>query len=60
MITDDEKLKAVQRELRYRRWVYPKRVAAGSMKQQEAEKQIAVFEAIEADYQKAVASGRLL
>lgn len=48
--TDTEKLEAVRRELKYRRRVYAKRVADGAMTQALADRQIAIFEAIEADY----------
>lgn len=47
---DSEKLQAVERELGYRRRVYPRRVADGKMTQALADRQIAVFEDIAADY----------
>jgi hypothetical protein len=56
----EDKLAAIQRELKYRRYVYVRRVAEKKMTQANADKQIAIFEAIEVDYQKAVESGRLL
>ena len=46
------KVKALQRELALRRALYPKQVAAGTMKQIEADYQIEVLEAILADYLK--------
>jgi hypothetical protein len=58
--TYEEKLEAVRRELRYRRNVYARRVAAGDMDQKFADRQIALFEAIEADYVKAAATERLI
>lgn len=58
--TAGQKLEAVSRELGFRRRVYARRVADGKMTQRLADEQIAVFEAIEADYQKAAAGERLL
>lgn len=58
--TETEKLEAVRRELRYRRRVYKKRVADGSMTQQLSDTQIALFEAIEADYEQRAAKERLI
>jgi hypothetical protein len=55
---------AVERELGYRRRVFPRRVADGKMKQVDADRQIAMFEHIrdrfmaEADAEEA--KGRLL
>lgn len=48
--TAGEKLAAVQRELAYRRRVYPRRVALGKMSKPLAELQIRLMAAIEADY----------
>ena len=48
--TPADKLKAVERELSYRRHVFPRRVADGRMKQADADHQLAVFEAIRDDY----------
>lgn len=58
--TAQDKLDAVQRELGFRRRVYERRVGDGKMTQQLADRQIAVFEAIEADYQAQLAGERLL
>ncbi|OHC97732.1 MAG: hypothetical protein A2792_09865 [Sphingomonadales bacterium RIFCSPHIGHO2_01_FULL_65_20] len=58
--TAQEKLEAVRRELGFRRRVYPRRVDDGAMTQALADKQIAVFEAIEADYDAQAAKERLL
>lgn len=55
-----EKLEAVTRELRYRRRVYLRRVQAGSMAPELARRQIAIMEAIEADYQAKAERERLL
>ena len=58
--TFEEKLDAVRRELHFRRRVYPKWVEAGRMTQQMSDRQLALFEEIQADYEKAVQNGRLL
>jgi hypothetical protein len=48
--TAREKKKVIERELSFRRRVYPKFVTEGRMTQEQAAHQIAVFEAIRADY----------
>lgn len=58
--TAQDKLDAVRRELGFRRRVYARRVDEGAMSQALADKQIAVFEAIEADYDAQVSKERLL
>lgn len=58
--TAQDKLEAVERELAFRRRVYQRRVADGKMTQQLASRQIAVFEAIAADYQTTAVGERLL
>lgn len=58
--TPDEKLKSVERELGYRRFVFPKRVEAGSMTKAAADREIAIFEEIAADYRAEIDRGRLL
>lgn len=58
--TAQQKLKAIQRELGFRHRVYARRVADKKMSQAMMDDEIAVFEAIEADYEKAAASERLL
>ena len=60
MITDGSKLEAVERELGYRRRVYAKRVAAKQMTQAFANYQIAIFEAIAADYRAKADAEKLL
>lgn len=60
MSTFEEKLEAVTRELAYRRRVYARRIEAGQMTQQLADRQIKLFEEIEADYQQMVKRERLL
>ena len=58
--TAEQKLEAVRRELGYRRRVYARQVEQGTLKPAQAEHQIALFEAIEADYAKAAEGERLL
>lgn len=49
--TAREKAEAIVRELTLRRYVYPRRIAAKKMKQETADREIAVMEAILGDYQ---------
>lgn len=58
--TTDEKRKAALRELGQRRHVYPKLVASGRMTQAEADYQIAVMDAIRADYEAIAVKERLI
>lgn len=58
--TPADKLKAVERELSYRRRVYARRVSEGKMTPALASEQIAVFESIRDDYQALAAKERLL
>lgn len=58
--TAKDKLDAIERELNYRRRVYPRMVGAGKMTQTLADKQIALFEAIRDDYAKQAQGERLL
>lgn len=58
--TAAEKLAAVERELTYRRRVYARRVADEKMTQALADRQIALFEAIAADYRAAAEKERLI
>lgn len=58
--TAEEKRSAILREINYRKYVYGKRVAAGSMKQVSADRGLAIFEQILADYDKMVEAERLL
>lgn len=46
MITPDDQVKAVEREIGFRKYVYPRRVAAGKMTQAKADHEIAVMEAV--------------
>jgi hypothetical protein len=45
-----EKLRAIEREIGYRRLVYPRRVADKKMTQKQADWQLRVMEAIRDDY----------
>ena len=51
-VRSTDKLKVIKRELALRRRNYPKWVAAGKMKQKEAEEQLRIMEAILADYER--------
>ena len=48
--TAEQKRKAVERELHYRRQVFPRRVQNKTMSRELMDSQIAIFEAILADY----------
>lgn len=48
--TAAEKREAAERELKFRRRAYPRFVADGRMNQAKADRQIALMEAIAADY----------
>lgn len=54
------KLAAVERELKYRRRVYPRLIAEGKMTDGLASTQILVFEAIADDYRKLAEKERLI
>lgn len=58
--TAQDKLDAVRRELSFRRRVYARRVEGGTMTKDAANRQIALFEAIEADYSKLAEGERLI
>jgi hypothetical protein len=49
-ISDQTKLDCIERELGYRRRVYPRSVANGTMSQSKADREIAIMESIAADY----------
>jgi hypothetical protein len=58
MITSEDKAKCAERELRMRERVYPRWIAAGKMKPQQAEHEIETMRAIADDYRaKAQAEG---
>lgn len=50
-ITNVDKRRECERELAMRRRVYPRWVETGKMKKHDADRQIAIMEAIAADYQ---------
>jgi hypothetical protein len=56
----EEKRQAIERELNYRRRVYPRLVMTHRMSQKLADEQIAVFEEIRLDYIESEKKERLL
>lgn len=48
---DDEKLKAIKREIGWRKRVYKARVEMGHMTQKESDYQVKIFEQIAEDYE---------
>jgi len=52
--TWEQKLKCVERELRFRRRVYKGRVSRGAMKKEDCDFEIAVMESIRDDIQAAI------
>ena len=58
--TAEQKLKALEREVRLRQQVYPHRVSTHRMTQLQADYQIDIMQAIAADYQEAAKKERLL
>lgn len=58
--TATDKLEAVNRELGFRRRVYPRFIEEGKMSKGHADRQIAIFEEIAADYGKLAEGERLL
>jgi hypothetical protein len=60
MFTAEQKKKAIERELTFRRRVYPRWIADGRMTQKLADEQIAIFEQIRDDYAKAEQGERLI
>lgn len=60
MFTAEQKRKAVERELAFRRRVYPRFVEQEKMTQKLADEQIAIFEAIRMDYSAAEQNERLI
>jgi hypothetical protein len=57
--TNEEKLACVERELRYRRRVYQRRVEAETMTPEQMQREVSLMEAIRDDYQKLAAGERL-
>lgn len=60
MITTEDKLACVRRELVMRCNVYPRRVNSGQMTQAAADRQIQLMEAIVEDYEQKAKDERLL
>jgi hypothetical protein len=60
MFTNEDKLACVQRELKFRRRVYARRIENGTMTRELADRETALMEAIVADYEKLAQSERLL
>jgi len=60
IITAADKLACAERELKYRKYVYERRVDDGKMSAGKAAHEIACMEAIAADYRKAAEKERLL
>jgi hypothetical protein len=56
MIEAVDKLRCIEREIAMRKAVYPKWVASGRMKQDKADREIAVMESIAADYRQNMVS----
>jgi hypothetical protein len=54
MFTDADKLACIERELKLRRRHYPRWVKAGTLHEADARHEIAVMEAIRADYRATV------
>jgi hypothetical protein len=60
MMTAQEKLDEVLREIGYRQYVYPRQIAAGKMNQHTADRRIAVMQAVVDDYERELEKERLL
>lgn len=60
MFSAEQKKKAVERELSFRRRVYPRFIEQRKMSQALADEQIAIFEAIRDDYYAAESKERLI
>lgn len=60
IITEEDKLACVQRELKLRERVYPRRISLGKMTQQLADRETRTMRAIVADYEKRAAGERLI
>lgn len=52
--SDREKLAAIERELRYRRGVYPRLIRSGKMTEEQAIVQVDLFESIADDYRERI------
>lgn len=58
--SDTDKLRCIERELKYRHHVYPKLVSAGKMTKTLMRREIELLEAIREDYEKKAAKERLV
>ena len=58
--TAREKMRCAQREAGYRRFVYPKRIAAGKMRQRDADEEIAMMDEIAVNYGEQEKKDRLI
>jgi hypothetical protein len=58
--TAQDKLLCIERELRYRLRVYPRRVAEGKMPEQQMRREISIMEAIVADLRANAERDRLI
>ncbi len=58
--TADEKLKCLEREIKLRTWVYPKRVAGRLMTKEQADREIAIMREIAEDIRQQQETQRLL
>jgi hypothetical protein len=60
VITNADKLKCAEREVKMRKQVYPNRIETGRMSEGKAAHEIACMEAIAADYRTAAEKERLI
>jgi hypothetical protein len=58
MITNRDKMVEIRRELKVRREVYPRLVADRRLKQEDADRRIAIMTAILEDYREALQGGK--
>jgi len=55
-----DKLACIEREIKFREFVYPRRIESGKMTKRIADREIAVMRAIKEDYRELVAKEMLL
>lgn len=58
--SDTDKLRCIERELKYRHHVYPKLVSAGKMTKTLMRRELELLEAIREDYEKKASAERLV
>lgn len=51
-ITDVDKLACIEREIKFRKYVYPRRIENGTMTQEKADREIAIMNVIAEDYRR--------